>query len=67
MRRYRQSLLLYYGPSVISITVIKGGHLKGNRLYKTSRTIRRRVTKSGKRKLSIYRSSERRNVSTQYI
>ena len=31
---------LYYGPSVISITVTKGGHLKGSRLYRTSKTIR---------------------------
>ena len=35
----------YYGPSVISITVTKGGYLKGSRLYKTSRIIGRGVTK----------------------
>ena len=29
-----------YGPSVISVTVTKGGHLRGSRLYKTSGTIR---------------------------
>ena len=29
-----------YGPSVISITVTKGGHLKGSRFYKTSKTIK---------------------------
>ena len=34
-----------YGPSVISVTVTKGGHLSGNRLYKTSGTIRRGVSR----------------------
>ena len=29
-----------YGPSVISVIVTKGGHLRGSRLYKTSKTIR---------------------------
>ena len=33
-------MLYYYGPSVISVTVTKGGHLKSSRLYKTSKTIR---------------------------
>ena len=28
-----------YGLSVISVKVTKGGHLRGGRLYKTSRTI----------------------------
>ena len=28
-----------YGPSVISVTVTKGGHLRGSKLYKTSGTI----------------------------
>ena len=28
-----------YGPSIISITVTKGGHLRGSRLYRTSRII----------------------------
>ena len=42
-------LYLYcYGPSVISITVTKGGHPRGNRLYRTSGTIRRGVTESRK-------------------
>ena len=34
-----------YGPSVISVTVTKGGHLRGGRLYGTSETMRRGVTK----------------------
>ena len=29
----------YYRPSIISIIVTTGGYLKGNRLYKTSKTI----------------------------
>ena len=28
-----------YGPSVISITVTKGGHLRGSGLYKTSKAM----------------------------
>ena len=35
-----------YGPSVISVTVTKGGHLSGNRLYGTSRTIGQGVAES---------------------
>ena len=31
--------LICYRPSVISVTVTKGGHLRGNKLYKTSKTI----------------------------
>ena len=39
-----EELVLYcYGPSVISVTVIKGGHLRGSRLYRTSGTIGRGV------------------------
>ena len=34
-----------YGPSVISVTVTTGGHLSGSRLYGTSGTIGRGVTK----------------------
>ena len=34
-----------YGPSVISVTVTKGGHPKGSRLYRTSGTMRRGVAK----------------------
>ena len=37
-------LSLYYGPSVISVMVTKGGHPRGSRLYKTSKTIRRGVS-----------------------
>ena len=37
---FRQS---YYGPSVISVTVTKGGPLKSSRLYKTNKTIRRGI------------------------
>ena len=33
-----------YGPSVISVMVTKGGHLRGGRLYRTSKTMRRGVT-----------------------
>ena len=35
--------LYYYEPSIISVTVTKGGHPKGSRLYRTSRTIGRGV------------------------
>ena len=38
------SILSCYGPSVISVTVTKGGHLRGNRLYRTSKTIGRGVS-----------------------
>ena len=34
-------LLKCYGPNVISVTVTKGGHLRGSRLYGTSKTIER--------------------------
>ena len=33
------AIVIYYGPSVISVIVIKGGYLKGSKLYKTSKTI----------------------------
>ena len=33
-----------YGPNVISVTVTKGGHPRGNGLYGTSKTIRRGVS-----------------------
>ena len=36
--------LTCYRPSVISVTVTKGGHPRGSRLYGTSRTIERGVT-----------------------
>ena len=39
----------YYGPSIISVTVTKGGHPRGGGLYKTSRTIGRGVTESCKK------------------
>ena len=39
-------MLLYYGLSVISVMVTKGGHLRGSRLYGTSKTIGRGVTES---------------------
>ena len=38
-----------YGPSVISVTVTKGGHLRGSGLYRTSRTIRWGVTELRKK------------------
>ena len=34
-----------YGPSVISVTVTKGGHPKSGGLYKTSKTIEQRVSR----------------------
>ena len=34
-----------YGPSVSSVTVIKGGHLRGGGLYGTSETIGRGVSR----------------------
>ena len=37
-----------YGPSVISVTVTKGGHSRGSKLYGTSKTIGRGVAKSRK-------------------
>ena len=43
-----------YGPNVISITVTKGGHLKGNRLYRTSGTMGRGVAEL--RKSSVYKN-----------
>ena len=39
-------MVRYYGPSVISVTVTKGGHPRGNRLYGTSKTMRQGVAKS---------------------
>ena len=36
-------LTFYYGPNIISITVTKGGHPKGNKLYGTSGTIKQGV------------------------
>ena len=38
-------LSYYYGPSVISVTVTKGGHPRGGGLYGTSGTIRRGVSR----------------------
>ena len=40
-----------YGPSVISVTVTKGGHPRGGGLYKISETIGRGATES-RRKFS---------------
>ena len=34
-----------YGPSIISVTVTKGGHPSGSKLYRTSGTIRQRVSR----------------------
>ena len=39
MQEVIYNLLVYYEPNVNSIIVTKGGHLRGNRLYKTSGTI----------------------------
>ena len=38
-----------YGPSIISVTVTKGGHLRGGGLYGTSGTIGQGVTESCKK------------------
>ena len=38
-----------YGPSVISVTVTKGGHLRGNRLYRTSGIMGQGVTELRKK------------------
>ena len=38
-----------YGPSIISVTVTKGGHLGGGGLYKTSKTIGQGVTELHKK------------------
>ena len=37
---------IYYGPSVISVTVTKGGHARGGGLYGTSRTMGQGVAES---------------------
>ena len=36
---------LYYGPNIIGVTVTKGGHLSSSRLYRTSGTIGRGVSR----------------------
>ena len=36
----------YYGLSVISVTVTKEGHLRGGKLYRTSKTMGRGVAES---------------------
>ena len=41
--------LAYYRPSVISVTVTKGEHLRGSRLYGTSKTMGRGVAESYKK------------------
>ena len=42
---FRRSHISYcYGPSVISVTVTKGGHPRGGRLYGASGTIGRGVS-----------------------
>ena len=38
-KNYKVGKLIYYGPSVISVTVTKRGHLRGGGLYKTSKTM----------------------------
>ena len=38
-----QEWAICYGPSVISVTVTKRGHLRGSGLYKTSGTMGRGV------------------------
>ena len=37
---------LCYGPSIISVTVTKGGHARGGGLYGTSRTMGQGVAES---------------------
>ena len=53
---------LCYGPSVISVTVTKGGYLRAGGLYKISGTIRRGVAELRKQ-FSMYIKSEYRNVT----
>ena len=38
------TIIICYGPSVISVTVTKGGHLRGGGLYGTSGTMGRGVS-----------------------
>ena len=52
----------YYGLSVISVTVTKEGHPRHSKLYKTSGTMGRGVTKSRK-KFSTWKYG---NVGTRY-
>ena len=52
-----------YGPSVISVTVTKGGHLSGSRLYKTSEIIGRGVTKLRNYIYQTYSRTERARLS----
>ena len=52
----------YYGPSVISVTVTKGGYLSSGGLYRTSGTMGRGVAES-RRQLNI---QKRGNVETRY-
>ena len=56
-------LTLCYGPSVISVTVTKGGHARGGGLYGTSGTMGRGVAESH-RQLSTWK---RGNVGTHDI
>ena len=44
MRVKRRLSYIYYGPSVISVTVTKGEHARGGGLYRTSETIGRGVS-----------------------
>ena len=39
------ALIVCYGPSIISVTVTKGGYLSGKGLYRTSKTIGRGVSR----------------------
>ena len=50
----RRYVTACYGPSVISVTVTKGEHPRGNRLYGTSGTIGRGVAES--RKSLVYKN-----------
>ena len=55
LKIYTLSLLIVvkinicYRPSVISVTVTKGGHPRGSKLYRTSKTIGRGVTELRKK------------------
>ena len=51
-----------YGPSVIGVTVTKGGHPRGDGLYGTSGAMGRGITES-RRQLSTYIKSECGNVT----
>ena len=59
--KYNYLKLVCYGPSVISVTVTKGGHPKGSRLYRISGIRGQGVAKLYK-KIQYVRTWEYRNI-----